>query len=76
MQIQNRSTCKARKVGTSMTMTLPWRLVREWNIQEGDPVVTYQLDKLLVVVPLSHLLEIGEPTLVRQLTEPTSASPP
>jgi hypothetical protein len=52
-----------------MTTTIPHQLCREWNLKPGDPVVTYQIDGLWVLVPLAYLGVIGEPKLVQHLSK-------
>jgi antitoxin component of MazEF toxin-antitoxin module len=82
MKLITRIDSKARQVGTSLVTTIPWRVVAEWNLKENDRLVLYLLDSQLLIVPLAYLGVIGEPSLLRQLTQtldsPLSAvnSPP
>ena len=71
MTILNRRTSKLRKVGNSPGLTIPAQILRDWGTKLGDQLVLYQLDGLLVVVPLAHLAQIGEPRLIRLLTSQT-----
>ena len=68
MKLITRLDSKARRVGTSLVTTIPHGIVSAWNLRSNDRLVLYQLEGQLVVVPLAYLGEIGEPTLLRQLT--------
>ena len=59
---------KARKVGDSLVMTVPHRVVKRWKLKENDRLVIYLLADQAILVPLAYLGEIGEPTLLRLLT--------
>lgn len=72
MRIELRIGSKARKVGNSMTTTIPKAIVDNWNLKEGDQTVIYQIEGMMVVCPLAYLGMVGEPKLVRLLT----AAPP
>lgn len=76
MSIPFRIDSKARQVGNSLVTTLPYSLCQALNLKENDRLVLYQFDGILVVVPLAYLGVIGEPELIRRLTEtPLPQSP-
>lgn len=76
MDLINRWVTKARWVGTSLTTTLPAQMCREWNVRGGDPLVTYQMDGVLLILPLAYLGVNGEHRLIKLLRDSTLADPP
>lgn len=71
MTLFNRTSSKLRKVGNSNVITVPYHLVQEWNLKANDQLVLYQLDGLLVMVPLAYLGVAGEHPLIRKLIDLT-----
>jgi antitoxin component of MazEF toxin-antitoxin module len=65
----NRWSRKATRHGNSLFVSLPVDLTKEWSVSEGDNLIVYQLDRALVVIPLSRLLEEGEPELLKPLAK-------
>lgn len=64
----NRRQSKLIQLGlTSLVTVVPWEIVTALNLRKGDPMVTYQLDGLMVLTPLAYLGEIGQPKLVKYL---------
>jgi len=64
MSSPHRMPTKIRKVGTSHVITVPWQIVKAFNLKQGDPMVIYTKDHQLVVVPLAYVAEIGIPPVV------------
>lgn len=63
-----RRATKARLAGTSLISTIPWEIRKAWNLRVGDQLVNYQIEGVMLTVPLAYLGMIGEPRLVEVLT--------
>lgn len=55
--------------GNSLCVGIPFDLVKEWDLQQSEEMVMYQLDRALVIVPLRTLLKHGEVKVLRPLQE-------
>lgn len=56
-----------QKHGHSLYVSLPHDLVKLWNLEPGQEMIVYQLNHLLVAVPMDSLLRQGEPKILQQL---------
>ncbi len=69
MKLVNRWWTKARAVGHSTVMTLHQPICLQWQLKPGDALVTYQLEGILLVMPLDYLRTVGEPQLLQYLQQ-------
>lgn len=64
-----RHQTKLRKVGNSHVVTIPARTRWLWDLNDGDPLVTYQIGQVMLTLPLNYLPVNGVHPLVRRLIE-------
>lgn len=64
-----RHQTKLRKVGNSHVVTVPARTRWLWDLEDGSPVVQYQIGQVLLMLPLDYLPANGVHPLVRRLIE-------
>ena len=66
---------KCRKVGNSVILTLPHRMLHTWPAKAGDLLVIYQTMDALVVVPLEKLHREGSPQVLSEVERLTRRLP-
>ena len=46
--------------GQSLNVTIPSDLLKQWGAKQGEKMAVYEVDGVLLVLPLEKLTQVGE----------------